>query len=117
MRHRKIGRKLGREASHRKAMFANMAISLIKHETIKTTLPKAKELRRVIEPLITSGKIDSLPNRRLVFKKLNSREAVSKIFNNLGPRFQNRAGGYTRVLKCGVRPGDNSPMAYISLVE
>ncbi|MEZ8144624.1 50S ribosomal protein L17 [Enterovibrio norvegicus FF-33] len=117
MRHRKSGRQLNRNSSHRKAMFSNMASSLVTHEVIKTTLPKAKELRRVIEPLITLAKIDSVANRRLAFARTRNDEVVAKLFNELGPRFASRAGGYTRILKCGVRVGDKAPMAYIELVD
>ena len=113
MRHRKSGRQLNRNSSHRKAMFKNMANSLIDHEVIKTTLPKAKELRRFIEPLITASKTDSVAKRRLVFSRLRDKDSVSKLFNNLAPRFQARPGGYLRILKCGFRPGDNAPMAYV----
>ena len=117
MRHRKSGVKLGRTGSHRKAMFQNMTNSLFEHELIKTTLPKAKELRRVAEPLITLAKVDSVANRRLAFARTRNIETVAKLFNELGPRFANRAGGYTRILKCGFRAGDNAPMAYIELVD
>ncbi|HCK76209.1 MAG TPA: 50S ribosomal protein L17 [Gammaproteobacteria bacterium] len=117
MRHHKIGRVLGRDSSHRKAMFANMAASLFTHEQIRTTLPKAKELRRVAEPLITLAKTPSVANRRLAYSRLRDRNAVSKLFDTLGPRFQNRAGGYTRILKCGSRSGDNAPMAYVQLLD
>jgi len=117
MRHRKSGRQLNRNSSHRQAMFRNMASSLIGHEIIKTTVPKAKELRRVVEPLITLAKIDSIANRRLAFARTRSIETVAKLFNELGPRFAQRAGGYTRILKCGFRAGDNAPMAYIELVD
>jgi len=117
MRHHKIGRILGRDSSHRKAMFANMAVSLFTHEQIRTTLPKAKELRRVAEPLITLAKAPSVANRRLAYARLRDRDAVSKLFDTLGPRFQNRAGGYTRILKCGSRSGDNAPMAYVQLLD
>lgn len=117
MRHRKIGRQLNRNSSHRKAMFSNMASSLVTHEVIKTTLPKAKELRRVIEPLITLAKIDSVANRRLAFARTRNNEVVAKLFNELGPRFSARAGGYTRIMKCGLRTGDKAPMAYIELVD
>lgn len=109
MRHRKSGRQLNRNSSHRKAMFSNMASSLVTHEVIKTTLPKAKELRRVIEPLITLAKNDSVANRRLAFARTRNDEVVAKLFNELGPRFASRAGGYTRILKCGVRSGDKAP--------
>ena len=117
MRHRKSGRQLNRNSSHRQAMFRNMASSLIGHEIIKTTLPKAKELRRVVEPLITLAKVDSVANRRLAFARTRNTETVAKLFNELGPRFAQRAGGYTRILKCGLRAGDNAPMAYIELVD
>ena len=117
MRHRKSGRQLNRNSSHRQAMFRNMASSLIGHEIIKTTLPKAKELRRVVEPLITLAKVDSVANRRLAFARTRNTETVAKLFNELGPRFARRAGGYTRILKCGFRAGDNAPMAYIELVD
>lgn len=116
MRHRKSGRQLNRNSAHRQAMFRNMAVSLIEHEVIKTTLPKAKELRRVAEPLITLAKNDSVANRRLAYARTRSHEAVGKLFSDLGPRFQERPGGYTRILKCGYRPGDAAPMAYIELV-
>ena len=117
MRHRKSGRKLGRNSSHRKAMFRNMAASLLRHETIKTTLPKAKELRRVVEPLITLGKVDGVANRRLAFDRLRDKEVVGKLFSDLGPRFKERPGGYLRILKMGPRPGDAAPMALVMLVE
>ena len=117
MRHHKTGRQLGRNASHRKAMFANMAVSLFTHEQIRTTLPKAKELRRVAEPLITLAKKPTVANRRLAYARLRDRDAVSKLFDTLGPRFQDRAGGYTRILKCGVRSGDNAPMAFVQLLD
>ena len=117
MRHRKSGRQLNRTSSHRQAMFKNMSVSLIEHEVIKTTLPKAKELRRVIEPLITLAKQDSVANRRLAFSRTRSKEAVGKLFNELGPRYVERPGGYVRILKCGFRTGDNAPMAYVELVD
>ncbi|MCG7601358.1 50S ribosomal protein L17 [Halomonas sp. McH1-25] len=117
MRHRKSGRHLNRTSSHRQAMFKNMCVSLVEHEVIKTTLPKAKELRRHIEPLITLSKQDSVANRRLAFSRTRSKEAVGKLFNELGPRYANRPGGYVRVLKCGYRTGDNAPMAYVELVD
>ncbi|RDE18471.1 50S ribosomal protein L17 [Motiliproteus coralliicola] len=117
MRHRKSGRQLNRNSSHRKAMFKNMAVSLFEHELIKTTLPKAKELRRVAEPLITLAKDDSVANRRLAFDRTRSDAAVGKLFNELGPRYANRPGGYIRILKCGFRAGDNAPMAYVELVD
>ena len=117
MRHQKSGRKLNRTSSHREAMFKNMAASLIKHELIRTTLPKAKELRRVAEPLITLAKVDGVANRRLAFARLRDKEAVGKLFVELGPRYQQRPGGYLRILKCGFRAGDNAPMAYVELVD
>ncbi len=117
MRHRKSGRQLNRNSSHRQAMFRNMAGSLVKHEVIKTTLPKAKELRRVIEPLITLAKQDSVANRRLAFARTGDKEVVGKLFNELGPRYEQRPGGYIRILKCGFRTGDNAPMAYVELVD
>ena len=117
MRHRKSGRHLSRTSAHRKAMFQNMAVSLFEHELIKTTLPKAKELRRVIEPLITLAKTDSVANRRLAFARTRDNEVVAKLFNELGPRFAQRPGGYTRIMKCGFRSGDKAPMAYIELVD
>ena len=117
MRHRKAFRKLGRSSSHRKAMFRNMSASLIEHELIKTTLPKAKELRRHAEPLITLAKEDSVANRRLAFDRLRSKDAVGKLFAELGPRYQGRPGGYIRILKCGFRAGDKAPMAYVELVD
>jgi large subunit ribosomal protein L17 len=117
MRHRLSGRQLGRNASHRKAMFRNMSASLVEHELIKTTLPKAKELRRVIEPLITIAKVDSVANRRLVSARIQSKEAVGKLFSNLGKRYATRPGGYVRILKCGFRAGDKAPMAYVELVD
>lgn len=117
MRHRKSGRHLNRTSSHRKAMFKNMAASLFEHEVIKTTLPKAKELRRVAEPLITLAKEDSVANRRLAFARTRSKDAVGKLFSELGPRYQGRPGGYVRILKCGFRAGDNAPMAYVELVD
>ena len=117
MRHRKSGRRLGRNSSHRKAMFRNMATSMLMHETIKTTLPKAKELRRVVEPLITLAKEDSVANRRLAFDRLRDKAAVGKLFVDLGPRYKERPGGYMRILKCGYRPGDKAPMAYVELVD
>jgi len=116
MRHRKSGRQLNRNSAHRKAMFRNMAASLIESEVIKTTLPKAKELRRVVEPLITLAKEDSVANRRLAFSRMRSKSAVGKLFTEHGPRYQDRPGGYTRILKCGFRTGDAAPMAYIELV-
>jgi large subunit ribosomal protein L17 len=117
MRHKKSGRKLGRNSSHRKAMFRNMATSLVHHETIKTTVPKAKELRRVIEPLITLAKVDGVANRRLAFNRLRDKAAVGKLFTDLGPRFKDRPGGYLRILKTGPRPGDAAPMAIVQLVD
>jgi large subunit ribosomal protein L17 len=116
MRHQKSGRKLNRTSSHREAMFRNMASSLVKHELIRTTLPKAKELRRVAEPLITLAKVDGVANRRLAFARMRDKEAVGKLFVELGPRYKERPGGYLRILKCGFRPGDNAPMAYVELV-
>ena len=116
MRHRLSGRQLNRNSSHRQAMFRNMASSLVRHEIIKTTLPKAKELRRVVEPLITLAKNDSVANRRLAFARTRDSEVVGKLFTELGPRYLERAGGYTRILKCGLRAGDKAPMAYIELV-
>lgn len=117
MRHRKSGRHLNRTSAHRKAMFQNMAVSLFEHELIKTTLPKAKELRRVAEPLITLAKVDSVANRRLAFNRTRSKAAVGILFKDLGKRFANRSGGYIRILKCGFRQGDNAPMAYVELVD
>lgn len=117
MRHRLSGRQLNRNSSHRQAMFRNMATSLVSHEIIKTTLPKAKELRRVVEPLITLAKNDSVANRRLAFARTRDNETVAKLFKELGPRFANRPGGYVRILKCGFRAGDNAPMCYIELVD
>ena len=117
MRHRKSGRQLNRNSSHRKAMFSNMASSLVRHELIRTTLPKAKELRRVVEPLITLAKTDSVANRRLAFARVRDNEVVVKLFTELGPRFESRPGGYTRILKCGFRTGDKAPMAYIELID
>ncbi len=117
MRHRKSGRQLNRNSSHRKAMFKNMTASLIEHELIKTTLPKAKELRMIAEPLITLSKKDTVANRRLAFARIRNNDAVAKLFAELGPRYQERPGGYLRILKCGNRPGDNAPMAYVELVD
>lgn len=117
MRHQKAGRKFSRTSSHRHAMFSNMAASLIKHELIRTTLPKAKELRRVAEPLITMAKTDGVANRRLAFSRLRDKQAVGKLFVELGPRYTTRPGGYLRILKCGYRAGDNAPMAYVELVD
>ena len=116
MRHRESGRKLNRNSSHRKAMFRNMAVSLIEHEMIKTTLPKAKELRRIAEPLITMAKIDNVAKRRLAFSRLRDRNIVTKLFNELGPRYKERPGGYLRILKCGFRSGDKAAMAIVELV-
>src|SRR3990172_6723753 len=117
MRHRNIGRQLSRNSSHRKAMLRNMTASLMRHEAITTTLPKAKELRRVVEPLITMAKQDSAAKRRRAFDRLRDREAVTKLFNELGPRYQQRPGGYLRILKCGYRDGDAAPLAYVELVD
>ncbi len=117
MRHRKSGRQLNRNSSHRQAMFKNMAGSLVKHEVIKTTLPKAKELRRVIEPLITLAKQDNVANRRLAFARTGDKEVVGKLFNELGPRYGASPGGYSRILKCGFRTGDKAPMAYVEVVD
>lgn len=117
MRHRNTGRGLSRTSSHRKAMFMNMMVSLIRHELIKTTLPKAKELRRFIEPIITLAKQDSLHRRRLAFTKLRDREMVTKLFSDLGPHYKSRPGGYLRILKCNFRKGDNAPMAILELVD
>lgn len=117
MRHQKSGRKLNRNSSHRKAMFKNMAASLMRHEVIRTTLPKAKELRRVVEPLITLSKDDSVSKRRLAFARLRDRDVVTKLFNELGPRYKARPGGYMRILKCGFRVGDKAPMALVELVD
>ena len=117
MRHRKSGRQLNRNSTHRQAMFRNMTNSLFRHELIKTTLPKAKELRRVAEPLITLSKNDSVSKRRLAFSRLRDDETVSKLFTVLGPRYKERAGGYLRILKCGYRPGDAAPMAYVELID
>jgi large subunit ribosomal protein L17 len=117
MRHRKSGRQLNRKSPHRKAMFKNMATSLFEHEVIKTTLPKAKELRRVAEPLITLAKEDSVANRRLAFSRLRDKAMVGKLFADLGPRYKERPGGYMRILKCGFRTGDKAPMAYVELVD
>ncbi|MEQ6342744.1 MAG: 50S ribosomal protein L17 [Gammaproteobacteria bacterium] len=117
MRHRNIGRQLSRDSSHRKAMLRNMTISLIRHEIIKTTLPKAKELRRVAEPLITLAKVDNVSKRRLAFARIRDRDMVSKLFNEVGPRYKARPGGYLRILKCGFRPGDKAPMAIVELVD
>jgi large subunit ribosomal protein L17 len=117
MRHRNSGRQLSRNSSHRSAMLKNMAVSLLQHEIIKTTLPKAKELRRVAEPLITMAKSDSVHRRRIAFSRLRDRDTVTKLFNELGPRYRDRPGGYLRILKSGYRPGDNAPMAYVELVD
>ena len=117
MRHRKSGRKLNRESSHRLAMFKNMSISLLEHESIRTTLPKAKELRRFVEPLITLSKVDSVANRRLAYKRLGNPTAVKRLFEQMGPRYKTRPGGYLRLLKCGFRKGDAAPMAYVQLVD
>lgn len=117
MRHRKSGRRLGRNSSHRQAMYRNMAASLLRHETIRTTLPKAKELRRVVEPLITLAKQDGVTQRRRAFDRLRDKQAVGKLFNELGPRFKDRPGGYLRILKMGLRPGDAAPMALVQLLD
>ena len=117
MRHRKSGRHLNRNSSHRQAMFRNMSCSLLRHELIKTTVPKAKELRRVVEPLITLARHDSVANRRLAFSRLRDRDMVTKLFSEIGPRYETRPGGYTRILKCGFRAGDTAPMAFIELVD
>ena len=117
MRHRNSGRKLNRNSSHRKAMFKNMAASLMEHEMIRTTLPKAKELRGVVEPLITLAKTDSVANRRLAYSRLDDRQAVTKLFSEIGPRSSSRPGGYVRILKCGLRAGDKAPMAIVELVD
>ena len=117
MRHRHSGRKLNKTDAHRNAMFRNMAVSLVEHEVIKTTLPKAKELRRVLEPLITHAKNDSVATRRVVFSRLRDKAAVGKLFTELGPRYKDRPGGYLRILKCGYRRGDNAPLALVELVD
>jgi len=117
MRHRHSGRQLNRNSSHRLAMFRNMASSIVEHEVIKTTVPKAKELRRVVEPLITLARTDSVANRRLAFARTRDSAVVAKLFTELGPRYKSRAGGYTRIIKCGYRTGDKAPMAYIELVD
>ena len=117
MRHRKSGRQLNRNSSHRKAMFQNMTVSLLNHEIIKTTLPKAKELRRIAEPLITMARNDSVHKRRVAFSRLRDRDTVTKLFNELGPRYKDRPGGYLRILKMGYRSGDQAPMAYVELVD
>ena len=117
MRHRQSGRKLNRNSSSRKALFRSLTTSLLRHELIKTTLPKAKELRGYAEPLITMAKSDSVANRRLAFSRIRDREVVTKLFNELGPRYESRPGGYLRILKCGYRAGDKAPMAYVELVD
>ena len=117
MRHKYSGRKLNRTSSHRSAMFKNMMASLIEHEEIKTTVPKAKELMGFVERLITISKVDTVAKRRIVFSRIRSKDAVAKLFNDLGPRFQKRPGGYLRILKCGYRPGDKAPMAIVQLVD
>lgn len=117
MRHRNTGRQLSRNSSHRSAMLRNLAISILRHEAVKTTLPKAKEVRRVVEPLITLAKEDSVAKRRLAFDRIRDREMVTKLFNELGPHYKERQGGYLRILKAGFRAGDNAPMAYIQLVD
>ncbi|MFK5950768.1 MAG: 50S ribosomal protein L17 [Methylococcales bacterium] len=117
MRHRKTGRQLNRNSSHRKAMFSNMVTSLFEHELIRTTLPKAKELRGYAEPLITLSKEDTVAKRRMAFSKLRDRNVVTKLFNDLGPRYKDRSGGYLRIIKCGFRTGDKAPMAYVELVD
>ena len=117
MRHRKIGRQLSRNSSHRKATLQSLSIALIKHGAIKTTVAKAKELRRVVEPLVTRSKVDSVHNRRIAFSRLRDKECVGILFNVLGPRYSERQGGYTRIIKCGYRAGDNAPMAYIEFVD
>ena len=117
MRHRKSGRYFGRTSSHRKAMFKNMMVSMIRHELIKTTVAKAKELRSYMEPMITLAKVDSVSNRRLAFSRLRDRDMVTKLFNEIGPHFKQRPGGYLRVLKCGFRKGDNAPMAIVEMVD
>ena len=117
MRHRKSGRQLNRNSSHRKAMFRNMAVSMLDHEVIKTTLPKAKELRRVVEPLITLAKVDSVHNRRIAFSRTRDRDIVTKLFTEIGPRYKDRPGGYLRILKMGFRAGDKAPMAFVELVD
>ncbi len=116
MRHKMSGRAFGRSPSHRKATMQAITIALFEHELIKTTLPKAKELRKMAEPLITRAKVDSLANRRLAFSRLRNRDAVQKLFNEIGPRYQDRPGGYLRILKCGFRAGDDAPMAYVELI-
>ena len=117
MRHHLSGRQLSRNAPHRQALLRNLSVSLLRHETIRTTVPKAKELRRVVEPLITLGKEPTLANRRLAFDRLRDRDIVTKLFNELGPRYKARPGGYTRILKMGFRVGDNAPMAFVELVD
>jgi len=117
MRHRNSGRQLNRNSSHRKAMFRNLAASLFDHEVVRTTLPKAKELRRVAEPLITLAKEDNVANRRVAFNRIRDKAAVGKLFSDLGPRYKARPGGYLRILKCGYRAGDKAPMAYVELVD
>lgn len=117
MRHKMCGRKLGRKSSHRTALYRNMSSSLVKHELIKTTVAKAKELRRFVEPLITASKIDNLAQRRLVLNRIRDVDAMRKLFSTLGPRYKSRSGGYLRIIKCGFRDGDNAPMAYIELVD
>ena len=117
MRHRNSGRQLSRNSSHRAAMFKNMAAALLRHEVIETTLPKAKDLRRVVEPLITLAKIDSVSKRRLAYARIHDREMVTKLFNEIGPRYKTRPGGYLRILKCGFRAGDTAPMALVELVD
>ena len=117
MRHRKIGRKLGRTSSHRKAMYRNMSVSLLMNETIKTTVPKAKELRRVVEPIMTRSKKDSVANRRIIFNQLRDKVVIGKLFNEIGPRFEKRPGGYLRILKLGPRAGDAAPMALVQLLD
>ncbi len=117
MRHRQSGRQLGRNSSHRQAMFKNMAVSLLRHEIIKTTLPKAKELRRVVEPMITRCKEDTVANRRIIFARTRDNEVTAKLFTEIGPRYQDRPGGYVRILKCGFRTGDKAPMAYVELID
>jgi large subunit ribosomal protein L17 len=117
MRHGNAGRTFGRTSSHRKATMQSVAVALFKHELIKTTVPKAKELRRLAEPLITRAKEDSVHNRRIAFARLRDRDAVTKLFTDLGPRYAKRPGGYTRILRCGFRAGDNAPMAYVELVD
>ncbi len=117
MRHGKAGRAFGRTGSHRKATMQAITVGLIKHEMIRTTVPKAKELRRIAEPLITRAGSDSVHNRRIVFARLRDRDAVQKLFNEIGPRYQQRPGGYLRIMRCGFRPGDNAPMAYVQMVD